>query len=75
MQIDPLKFQEEINQFFDFSKQVPEIFKDGIKLREEYIKRENYLKKISLCFACEVLQFRAFFIDKLIKNLDISVNV
>jgi len=75
MEIDPLKFKEEINQFFDFEKDVPFIFKDGKKLRDEYIEREKYLKKISPCFVCEIIQFRAYFIDKLLKNLNLEVNV
>jgi hypothetical protein len=67
--LDPKAYENEINQFFDETKDVPNIFKNGKKLREEYYKRETFLRKISNCSGCEIVQFRAFFILKLLENI------
>lgn len=75
MQIDPEKFEGEINDFFDIGKKVPDIFIDGHKLREEYYRREKRLKEISNCYSCEILQFRAFFIEKLLENIKFTIDV
>lgn len=73
MILDPLKFESEIKDFFDTSKSVPNIFIDGEKLRTEYFQREARLKEISNCFGCELVQFRAYFIEKLLENIKLDV--
>lgn len=67
--VNPEAYRNEINQFFDIEKPVPSVFKNGQALREEYFKRESFLKKISDCPSCDILHFRAFFITKLLDNL------
>lgn len=67
--VDPKQYEDEIKQFFNFDKPVPRIFKNGKKLREDYLAREEFLKKISLCNGCELVQFRAFFITQLLENV------
>lgn len=67
--IDPKLYESEIKQFFNFDKPVPRVFKNGKKLREDYIKREEFLKKVSLCNGCELVQFRAYFISELLNNI------
>jgi hypothetical protein len=67
--VDPKLYESEIKQFFDLEKPVPRIFKNGKKLREEYIEREEFLKKISLCNGCELVQFRAYFITQLLDSV------
>ena len=73
MVLDPLKFETEIKDFFDTSKKVPSIFIDGDNLRKEYFERESRLKEISNCFGCELIQFRAYFIEKLLENIKLDV--
>ena len=68
-ELDPVAYTNEINQFFDNTKPVPDIFSNGNELRKEYFERENYLKKISNCNGCETVQFRAYFILKLIDSI------
>jgi hypothetical protein len=68
--LDPRAYQKEINGFFDKTKSVPSLFKDGNNLRDEYFTREEFLRKISNCSGCEVVQFRAFFIQKLLDNIE-----
>jgi hypothetical protein len=67
--VDPKLYESEIKQFFDLEKPVPRVFKNGKKLREEYIEREDFLKKISLCNGCELVQFRAYFITQLLDSV------
>jgi len=62
-------YEAEIKQFFNLEKPVPKIFKNGKKLREDYVAREEFLKKISLCNGCELVQFRAYFITQLLDNI------
>lgn len=75
MQIDPKKFEAEIKDFFDLTKDVPNIFINGKELRKDYFKREERLKEISNCFGCELLQFRAYYIEKLLENLNLTIDV
>jgi len=56
-------YREYILQFFDFNKPVPTIFKNAAKLRKEYIAREQVIREKSLCVGCDIVQFRAFFIE------------
>lgn len=73
--IDPKLYENEIKQFFNLEKPVPRLFKNGKKLREEYVAREEFLKKVSLCNGCELVQFRAYFITQLLDSIKaVSVN-
>jgi hypothetical protein len=68
-ELDPVAYTNEINQFFDQTVPVPVIFSNGNELRREYFEREEYLKKISNCNGCETIQFRAYFILKLMESI------
>lgn len=73
--IDPKLYENEIKQFFNLEKPVPKLFKNGKKLREDYVAREEFLKKVSLCNGCELVQFRAYFITQLLDSIKaVSVN-
>lgn len=68
--INPEFYQDDIFQFFDYDKPAPKIFKNVEKLREEVIRREKFIHERSVCVSCDIVQFRAYFIEtNLIPNI------
>ena len=58
-------FESAVMDFFNFDKPVPASIKDGVKLREEYIEKEAFVKKNSGCENCNLVFLRSFYINKL----------
>ena len=63
------KYDSEINDFFDYSKPVPSIFKNGEYLREDYKKRAETIIKRNNCLDCELNYFKAHYIEILANNI------
>lgn len=67
-------YKNEIIGFFDFDKPAPVIFDNAESLREEVKTREAFIREKSLCISCDILQFRAYFIqNKLLPSIKDAV--
>jgi hypothetical protein len=62
-------YQSHITDFFDLSKPVPSIFKNGEALRKDYFEREEKIRKRENCLDCELGFFKAHYIDILLKHV------
>ena len=68
--LNPEYYKNEINSFFDFDNPAPAIFNDANILRKECKEREKFIRAKSQCISCDILQFRAFFIqNKLLPSI------
>ena len=74
--LNPEYYKDEINGFFDFDKPAPVIFSNADALRKDCQKRENFIRSRSQCIPCDIVQFRAYFIQNnllpSIKNVPIE---
>ena len=63
------KFDNEIADFFDFDKPVPDVFVNGEALREDFKSRAEKIVKRNNCVDCELNYFKAHYIEILVANL------
>ena len=67
---NPEYYKNEINAFFDFDKPAPDIFTNAEELRNEVKQREKFIREKSLCATCDIVNFRAYFIqNKLLPSI------
>lgn len=64
------RYNNEIEEFFDYSKPVPSIFKNGEFLREDYKKRSEVILKRNNCINCELNYFKAHYIEILVNSIN-----
>jgi hypothetical protein len=58
-------FESAVMDFFSFDRPVPASIKDGKALRDEYLEKENFVKKTSGCENCNLAFLRSFYINKI----------
>jgi hypothetical protein len=62
-------YNNEIADFFDFSKPVPNVFLNGETLREDFKRRAEKIAKRNNCVDCELNYFKAHYIEILVAHI------
>lgn len=68
------KYNQQISDFFDYSKPVPGIFKNGEFLREDFKMRAEKIAKRNNCVECELNYFKAHYIEILAASIGDNEN-